>query len=88
MSVQKKVEVQEQLMSMSIIPIGGDQLTIARILGSQKILSNSENGDERLERLIAVIEDWHTKMCFMEVNIYKGHQDKRQGFCMYILRGS
>ena len=55
--------------SFSHIPFGGDQLTVARIRGSQRVQFNSENGDERLEGFIPVIEDWHTKMCFMEVNI-------------------
>jgi L1 cell adhesion molecule like protein len=52
------------------ILIGGDQLTTARIRGSQKVLSNSESGKERLEGLIPVIEDWHTKMTFMKVHVY------------------
>ncbi|KAL5482242.1 hypothetical protein EMCRGX_G022542 [Ephydatia muelleri] len=52
------------------IPLGGDQLTIARIRGSQSILSNSDNGEERF---VPVIEDWHTKMCFMEV-IWKRYE--------------
>lgn len=42
---------------------------MTRIRGSQRVLCNSENGRERLEGFIPVIEDWHTKMCFMEVNI-------------------
>ncbi|KAL5475126.1 hypothetical protein EMCRGX_G027185 [Ephydatia muelleri] len=49
------------------IPLGGDQLTVARIRGSQRVEFNAENGDERLEGFFPVIEDWHTKMCFMEV---------------------
>ena len=53
----------------SHIHFGGDQLTVARIWGSQRVLFNSENGRERLEGFIPVIEHWHTKMCFMEVNM-------------------
>lgn len=49
------------------ILVGGDQLTVARIRGSQGILSNAENGGERGEGIIPVIEDWHTKMCYMKV---------------------
>ena len=56
--------VEVKLHNFSYIPLGGDQLTIARIRGSQSILSNSDNGEERF---VPVIEDWHTKMCFMEV---------------------
>ena len=62
--------------SFSHIPFGGDQLTIARIRSSQRIQFNLENGDERLEGFIPVIEDWHTKMCFMEVNIYRVYGDR------------
>eukprot|EP00731_Ephydatia_muelleri_P020729 Em0013g456a len=53
--------------TFSHIPLGGDQLTVARIRGSQRVEFNAENGDERLEGFFPVIEDWHTKMCFMEV---------------------
>ena len=49
------------------ILIGGDQLTVARIRGCQRVLSNSSSGEERLEGLIPVVEDWHAKMCFMKV---------------------
>eukprot|EP00731_Ephydatia_muelleri_P000852 Em0001g852a len=53
--------------TFSHIPLEGDQLTVARIRGSQRVEFNAENGDERLEGFFPVIEDWHTKMCFMEV---------------------
>ena len=49
------------------ILIGGYQLTAARIRGGQGILSNSINGWERGEGLIPIIEDWHTKLCYMKV---------------------
>ncbi|KAL5510365.1 hypothetical protein EMCRGX_G005898 [Ephydatia muelleri] len=49
------------------ILLGGDQLTVARVRGSQGIVSNSYNGSERIEGFIPVIEDWHTKMCYMQV---------------------
>ena len=48
-------------MLMYNISIGGDQLTVARIRGSQRVLFNSENGREHLEGFIPMIEDWHTK---------------------------
>ena len=53
----------------SHIHFRGDQLTVARIRGSQRVLYNSENGRERLQGFIPMNEDWHTKMCFMEVNM-------------------
>ncbi len=33
-------------------------------------MSNSENGAERHEGLIPVVEDWHAKMCLLEVLMY------------------
>ena len=33
---------------------GGDQFTLARIRGFQRVLSNSHSGEECLERLISV----------------------------------
>ena len=54
----------------SHIKFRGDQLTVARIRDSQRILFKSENGRERLKGLI---EDWRTKMCFMEVNMCARH---------------
>ena len=45
------------------------ELTVARIQGSARVLFNSENGRERLEGFIPMIEGWHTKMSFMEVNM-------------------
>ena len=48
--------------------LGGDQLTVARIRGTQGVLSNSENRSDHLEGFISVIEDWHTKLCYMQVN--------------------
>ena len=47
--------------------IGGDQLTAARIRGSQTITSNSERGIDRLEGVTAVVEDWHAKQCLFRV---------------------
>ena len=49
------------------ILFGGDQLTVARVRGSQDSHYNSNNGRRRLEGFIPVIEDWHTKMCAMKV---------------------
>ena len=47
---------------------GGDQMTVARTRGTQRIRSNAERGKERLEGLVPVIEDWHAKMCFLGVS--------------------
>eukprot|EP00731_Ephydatia_muelleri_P038275 Em0702g2a len=44
-----------------------DMVDILDELHNQRVEFNAENGDERLEGFFPVIEDWHTKMCFMEV---------------------
>ena len=51
----------------SHILLGGDQLTVARIQGCQRIRRNLEDGRARIEGLVSVIEDWHAKMCLMKV---------------------
>lgn len=47
---------------------GGDQLTAARVRGSQRVRSNSQRGIHRLEGLVPVIEDWHAKGCLLSVS--------------------
>ena len=53
----------------NLIFTGGDQMTVARIRGSKGVVSNSQSGTGRLEGLVPVVEDWHTKMCLLEVRI-------------------
>lgn len=50
---------------------GGDMLTAARARESKSIRSNSVRGKDRLEGVIPVVEDWHTKLCLLEVCMYK-----------------
>ena len=50
------------------ILLGGDQLTIARARGCQRIRNNSESRRACLEGFFPVVEDWHTKMCYMKVS--------------------
>jgi L1 cell adhesion molecule like protein len=49
--------------------VGGDQLTVTRIRGAQMIRGDSEMSKQRFEGLLPVVEDWHAKMCFLEVTI-------------------
>ena len=51
------------------ILFGGDQVTVVRALSGQAVRANSENQRQRLQGFVPTIEDWHTKMCFMEVSI-------------------
>ena len=46
---------------------GGDQLTAARTRSSQRIRCNSVRGKDRLEGVVAVVEDWHAKVCLLGV---------------------
>lgn len=52
------------------ILLGSDQLTVARVRGCQRIRNNSDNGRACLEGLFPVVEDWHTKMCYLKVSIF------------------
>lgn len=49
--------------------VGGDQLTVARMRGAQRIRGNSEKSSARFDGLLPVAEDWHAKMCFLEVRV-------------------
>ena len=46
--------------------LGGDQLTCARIRGSQTARISEEINKDRLLGLVASAEDWHTKVCLLE----------------------
>ena len=51
------------------ILFGGDQLTVARVRGAQGMREGSQNAIGRLEGVIPVAEDWHTKLCLIEVRM-------------------
>lgn len=42
-------------------------MTAARIRGSKRAESNGECGSDCLDGFCPVVEDWHTKMCLLEV---------------------
>ena len=50
------------------ILLSGDQLTVVRSCSAQALRQNSENGRTQLQGFEPTIEDWHAKMCFMEVS--------------------
>ena len=52
--------------------LGGDQLTAARIRGSQRIRLNSERTLHKLTAFEAVCEDWHAKGILLCVSNYFG----------------
>ena len=51
------------------ILFGGDQLTVARIRGTQTLRDTQEKRIDRLEGVDLVCEDWHTRMTLMKVRV-------------------
>ena len=49
--------------------VGGDYLSVARARGAQLICSTSELKEHTLDGFLPVAEDWHAKVCFMEVQL-------------------
>ena len=64
-SIDKTVQVT----SARVRPIfvGSDQLTAARARGAQKAKVNALTPTGRLEGLVPVVEDWHTKVTLLTV---------------------
>ena len=50
------------------ILFGGDQLTVARMRGTQALRDTHETPTDRFEGLTPVVEDWHARMAIMKVN--------------------
>ncbi len=51
------------------ILFGGDQLTVARMRGTQILRATEETAVKRLQGILPVVEDWHTRMTFLKVKI-------------------
>ena len=49
--------------------LGGNQLTVARVRGAQRIRANSESASACLQGLVPVVEDWHAKQMLIGVRI-------------------
>ena len=45
-----------------------EPVSVARVRGAQQICCNSNFEEGRLNSFFLVVEDWHTKVCFMEVS--------------------
>ena len=58
-------------MAFHRILFGGNQLTAKRARGKVRIRKNSTNSADRLEGLLPVSEDWHTKVVFLCKWLYK-----------------
>jgi len=46
---------------------GGDQLTAERIRGCKRTRSNANKADDKLQGIIPVVEDWHSKVAVLKV---------------------
>ena len=63
----KGTELPKRVDHMHKILFGGDQLTVARVRGAHRMRSGSIHATGRLQGFIPVVEDWHAKMCLLEV---------------------
>ena len=61
--------VQGVTASMHYLLFGGDQVTVSRVRGCQRIRMNSITPQGTLQGLQPVVEDWHAKMCLLTVII-------------------
>ena len=73
-TVECQVEGEEQPDQLTIdrfhqILFGGDQLTVARARSAQAARLNSSSGSGQLQGFIPVVEDWHAKLCLLQVSI-------------------
>ena len=50
------------------ILLGGDQLTAARVRGTQALRVTQDKACDRLHGLIPVVEDWHSRMALVDVS--------------------
>lgn len=73
-TITEEVEVElgsEHMMvkEVNVHPIlfGGDQLTTARARAAQLSMAGEKTAADRLEGLVPVIEDWHTKQALLVV---------------------
>ena len=71
-TVEVEVEGEDEPEQLTIdrfhqVLIGGDQLTVARIRSAQAARLNSESGSGQLRGFLPVVEDWHARLCLMEV---------------------
>ena len=54
---------------MRSLLLGGDQMTCKLIRSAHNSRSDGNSAEERLEGLLSMVEDFHEKMTFLQVNI-------------------
>lgn len=64
--MENATEVKVQ--NMHVLLLGGDQLTAERARGACRVRQNSQSAVGHLEGIIPMAEDWHAKVCFLEVS--------------------
>ena len=64
-------QVQVDASKMHSILVGGDQMTAARARAAKETQLNGQTSFKRLDGIIPVLEDWHTKGNFMGVSCFK-----------------
>lgn len=62
-------EIKQIIDKLFRILLGGDQLTVERANGSKLIRSNECRASDRLEGLVPVVEDEHSKVCLLKIYI-------------------
>ncbi len=62
--------VQVPKASFHRVLVGGDQLTAARARGAKMAKVNADSPISRLEGLVPVAADWHTKLNFLGVGLH------------------
>ena len=62
------VKVTTEKTAFHRILVGGDQLTAARAKSALKLKLNSQTPLKKLEGIVPVAEDWHTKVNFLKVS--------------------
>ena len=50
--------------------LGGDQLTAARVRGTQALQVTQDRACDRLQGLVPVVEDWHSRMALVDVSVF------------------
>ena len=64
-------QVQVDASKMHSILVEGDQMTAARARAAKETQLNGQTSFKRLDGIIPVLEDWHTKGNFMGVSCFK-----------------
>ena len=67
------------------ILLGGDQLMVARVCGTQCLFRGIDKAIEHLQGIIPVQEDWHARLNFMKVRKLLLQHSYVQSVCINFL---